>query len=56
MSLGVGFEGSEVQARPQCHAPFLLPADPDAEVSLTLQQYICLCCHASHYGDTALNL
>ena len=33
MSGGVGFEVSEAQARPSAHFLFLLPTDPDVELS-----------------------
>ena len=43
MSLGVGFEVSNAQARPSVTL-FLLPEDPDVELSAPLQHHVCLSC------------
>ena len=40
MSLGVGFEVSEAQARPRGSR---LPVDPDAELSVPLWHHVCVC-------------
>ena len=46
MSLGVGFEVSNAQARPSVTL-FLLPEDPDVELSAPLQHHVCLSCFLS---------
>ena len=56
-SLGVGFEVSDAQARPSVALLFLLPADPDVELSAA-SPVPCLptCHHGSHHDNNGLNL
>ena len=56
MSLGVGFEALEAQARLSVIL-FLLLVDLDVELSATsLAPYLPECPHASHCDDNGLNL
>jgi len=55
VSLGMGFEVSDVSIQVQCHYLFLLPLDPDVEPSTT-SPAPCLPVshHASRHDDSAL--
>ena len=56
MSLGLGFEVSEAQARPSISL-FLLPDNLDVELSAPLPApCLPVCHHASHYDHKRLNL
>jgi hypothetical protein len=53
VSLGVDFRVSEAQARPSVSLSlFLLPVDPDVELSATCPA----CCHASCHDNNRPNL
>lgn len=56
MSLGVGFEGSNTHARLRA-SPFLFPADPEVELSVTFSSTMSASCHhAFCHADYRLNL
>lgn len=56
MSLGVAFGVSKSQAKPSVFL-CLLPADPDIELSASLQYHVCLdSAMATRHDDTELNL
>jgi hypothetical protein len=57
MSLGMGFEISEDQARPSGSLSFLWPTDLGLEFSSTsLAPHMCACYHAPYHDDSGLNL
>lgn len=57
VSFGVGFEDSEVQARPRAYSVFLLPMNLIIELSGTCPAPgLLIYCHTSHHDDNQLNL
>jgi hypothetical protein len=57
VSLGVGFDVSEVKDRPRASSLFLLTVDPDVELSAPFQHHVFhACCHPSCHDDNGLTL
>lgn len=57
VSLGTGFEVSEIKPGPVSLSPFQLPSDLDVELSaISSAPCLPICSHASHHDDKGLNL